>query len=173
MDDNVGQVLSLIKELGIDDDTVVIFMSDNGAITRGNAEISTMEYPEGSYLWDVYRHYQNSITIDGKWHKFNGGKNSAYEGGHRMPFLWRYPRLIKTPREERESHVSYLDVFRTLGDLIGDFDLPCNEAPDSRSLLPLLKEGGGTEEERAVFRQPHMQHSVFQGEILNFVLLHV
>ena len=75
---------NISKNLGIDDDTVVIFMSDNGAITRGDAISSTRPYPDGSYNWDVYRHYQNSFTIDGVWYKFRAGKNSAYEGGHRQ-----------------------------------------------------------------------------------------
>ena len=77
--------------------------------------------------------------------------------------LWRYPKLFKKPRTDHDAHVSFLDVFKTLADLIGDFNLPCNEAPDSRSMLPILT-GEGTAEERAVFHGPHLQHSVFQGK---------
>jgi len=76
--------------------------------------------------------------------------------------LWRYPKLFKKPRTDHDAHVSYLDVFKTLADIIGDFNLPCNEAPDSRSLLPILV-GEGTPEERAVFNEPQLQHSVYQG----------
>ena len=55
-------------------------MSDNGAINdHGNAIASQ----DTSYNWDVYRHYQNSFTVDGVWYKLKDGKSSAYEGGHR------------------------------------------------------------------------------------------
>jgi len=56
--------------------------------------------------------------------------------------LWRYPKLFKKPRIDRDAIVSYLDVFKTLADIIGDFILPCNEAPDSRSMLPILVDEG-------------------------------
>merc|ERR1719500_2643489 len=75
--------------------------------------------------------------------------------------LWRYPKMFK-PRVDLDAHVSYLDVFRTLADIIGDQDLPCNEAPDSRSMLPILQ-NEGTPKERDVFHQPRLQHSVYQG----------
>lgn len=157
LDHNVGRVLKTLRNFGLEEDTIVVFMSDNGAIGRWNAATATQPYPDGSYMWDTYRHYQNSMTLDGKWHKFNGGKNSAYEGGHRMPFLWKYPRLIKEPRVVRDSIVSYVDVFRTLAELIGDVFQPCNEAPDSRSLVQVLLGQG------APLREPLLQHSVFQG----------
>lgn len=50
----------------IDDDTVIVFMSDNGAISRWNSETATQPYPDGSFMWDTYRHYQNSIDLNGK-----------------------------------------------------------------------------------------------------------
>lgn len=131
-------------------------MSDNGAISRADAVSATQPYPEGSYMWDTYQHYQNSITLDGNWYKLRAGKNSAYEGGHRMPFLWKYPRMIK-PKVDRQSIVSYVDVYKTLAEFIGDQNVPCNEAPDSRSLFNVLTN------DDVILREPMMQHSVFQG----------
>ena len=158
LDHNVGRVMNVLQNFGILDDTIIIFMSDNGAITRGNAVESTLPYPDGSYLWDTYQHYQNSMTTDdGVWHKFRGGKNSAYEGGNRMPFLWRYPKMIKKPRVDPNSIVTYIDVYRTLAEMIGDPDLACNEAPDSRSLVGLLTG------EQEVMNETVVLHSVFQG----------
>lgn len=57
-----------------------------------------------------------------------------------------------------KSIVSYVDVFKTLAEFIGDKAVPCNEAPDSRSLFTVLTE------EDAILREPMMQHSVFQGQ---------
>lgn len=156
LDNNVGRVLKTLRNFGIEDDTIVVFMSDNGAISRADAVSATQPYPEGSYMWDTYQHYQNSITLDGNWYKLRAGKNSAYEGGHRMPFLWKYPRMIK-PKVDRQSIVSYVDVYKTLAEFIGDQNVPCNEAPDSRSLFNVLTN------DDVILREPMMQHSVFQG----------
>ena len=43
------------RNFGIEDDTIVVFMSDNGAISRADAVSATQPYPEGSYMWDTYQ----------------------------------------------------------------------------------------------------------------------
>ena len=63
--DKKGLIFFLARE--IDDDTVIVFMSDNGAISRWNSETATQPYPDGSFMWDTYRHYQNSIDLNGKY----------------------------------------------------------------------------------------------------------
>ena len=56
-----------------------------------------------------------------------------------------------------KSIVSYVDVYKTLAEFIGDQNVPCNEAPDSRSLFNVLTK------DDVILREPMMQHSVFQG----------
>ena len=87
----------------------------------------------------MHGHYQNAMDLDGSNFKLRSGKNSPYEGGHRLPFLWRYPKMFKEPKVIKDSIVSYVDLYRTLAEIIGDKDLACNEAPDSRSLVEVLK----------------------------------
>ena len=55
-----------------------------------------------------------------------------------MPFIWNYPNGFK-PKVISDQTVSYVDVYRTLADVIDPRRrLPCNEAPDSRSILKTL-----------------------------------
>lgn len=158
LDSIIGRILDTLESRKIDEDTVVLFMSDNGAISRWNTDTAVQQYPDGSYMWDTYNHYQNAIDLNGVNYKLNGGKQSAYEGGHRLPMLWRYPRMIKEPRVLQNVTVSHIDVYRTLADIIGDENLPCNEAPDSRSLIQLLNGKANGIGEKVM-----VHHSIFQG----------
>ena len=69
LDDNVGVILKKIQDLGIADNTIVIFSSDNGA--------ETFSWPDGGTT------------------PFRGEKNTSWEGGYRVPFLIRWPGTIK------------------------------------------------------------------------------
>ena len=114
LDDNVGKVLARLDHHGIADDTIVIFLSDNGAD------------PYFKTVYSMYGHYQNAIDIDGKNWQLNGGKEALTEGGHRLPMMWRWPKRIQ-PGVDSNSLVSYIDVFATLADMIGSFpfELSC------------------------------------------------
>ena len=70
------------------------------------------------------------MEINGKSIRLRGQKNLNYEAGHRVPFLWRWPKMWQ-PKviEDPQIPVSYVDIYRTLADIIGA-KLPCNEAPD-------------------------------------------
>jgi arylsulfatase A len=100
-------------------------MSDNGADQSTN------------FTSSVYGHDQNSITFKGKHYSLRDGKNKQFEGGHRLPFIWRFPKMFP-PQVNENSIVSYVDVYRTLADVIG-YTPKCNEGPDSRSLVSVLK----------------------------------
>jgi len=101
-------------------------MSDNG--------------PDGSafYAKRDNDHLQAGLTLNGETIELRGQKNFNYEAGHRVPFLWRWPaRWSQREVNDPTMPVSYVDVYRTLAEIIGA-ELPCNEAPDSRSILTLL-----------------------------------
>ena len=70
--------------------------------------------------------------------------------------LWRFPKLVPEPRVIDDQIVSYIDIYRTLAEIIGDTDLRCGEAPDSRSLVKVLNGTGKVS-------GPIVHHSVFQG----------
>jgi arylsulfatase A-like enzyme len=86
-DGHVGQLLDLLDELGIDDNTIVVYTTDNGA------EIA---------LWP-----------DGAMTMFRGEKGSTWEGGFRIPMAIRWPGTIK-PGTVYNDIISLLDLFPTL-----------------------------------------------------------
>ena len=82
-------------------------MSDNGADQSRN------------FTRDLYGHDQNAFDFKGrKSIQLRSGKNLNFEGGHRLPFMWRWPAGFK-PRLDEENVVSYVDVYRTLAEIIG------------------------------------------------------
>ena len=119
-DHSVGQILGALKEAGLDDNTLVIFSSDNGA------EHYAYERDE------KYGHWSS--------HPLRGLKRDIYEGGHRLPFLVKWPSVVP-PDSVCGALVSQIDLMATLADVVGT-KLPDNAAEDSHNLLPLFQ--GGT-----------------------------
>ncbi|MGS0527257.1 sulfatase-like hydrolase/transferase [Zobellia nedashkovskayae] len=79
-DYRIGQVLEALKSNGIEENTLVIFSSDNGAETNY------------VYQREKYGHYSSF--------NFKGGKRDIYEGGHRVPFLMRWPNGIQAGKSQ-------------------------------------------------------------------------
>ncbi|MEM9365854.1 MAG: arylsulfatase [Planctomycetota bacterium] len=118
LDHVVGQLLEMLDELGIRDNTLVIFTSDNGP------EVPT-----------VY-HMRNDHHHDGA-RPWRGMKRDNWEGGHRVPFLVRWPGHIRAGSQS-DHLVSLCDVFATAADMTGHL-LPEDAAEDSFSLLGLFQ----------------------------------
>lgn len=116
VDHNVGRVLEALHSANISDDTLVIFTSDNGPV------------------W-----YENDVERFG--HDSSGGlrgmKSDAWECGHRMPFIVRWPKHVQRGTTSNEV-ISFVDVFATLADVV-DKSLPAESAPDSFSFYDVLK----------------------------------
>ena len=105
VDRNVGEVLDLLKELGLEDNTIVFFTGDNG----GQDRFRSKEYPRGYF----------GPNVDPKTGvEFRGGKGNLYEGGLRIPFIVRWPGRIKA---SRVSDLLFYqpDVLPTLAELAG------------------------------------------------------
>jgi len=114
----VGSVLNALEKTGEVENTMVIFTSDNGcAHYIGAAELETLgHFPSGP---------------------FRGYKSDAWEGGHRIPFIVRWPEIIK-PASTCDQLILHADIMATLADILGE-ELPDNTGEDSYSLFPLLK----------------------------------
>ena len=112
MDDAVGIVLERLKELGLDENTIIIFTSDNGGVASGDA-FSTTNAP------------------------LRGGKGYQWEGGIREPYLIKAPMLEKSTKTI-DYPVSGIDFYPTILDLAGVEKDP-NHIVDGVSLVPLLK----------------------------------
>ncbi|MCL5282793.1 MAG: arylsulfatase [Planctomycetes bacterium] len=120
LDRGVGRVMQKLKELGIDNNTLVFFASDNGPHREGGAN------PEFFHSSGPFR----------------GIKRDLYEGGIRVPLLARWPGRIKAGVVS--DHVSaFWDFLPTLAELAG---APCPAGTDGISLLPTLL--GRSEQQR-------------------------
>lgn len=127
MDHAVGDVLRTLDELGIADNTIVVFTSDNGGVSAGDAK-ATSNLP------------------------FRGGKGRQWEGGIREPYYIKWPGVVQ-PGEKSETLAIGTDFYPTLLEMTG-LPLRPEQHVDGVSLVPVLK--GGSVAERPLFwHYPH------------------
>jgi len=115
VDDHIGRVLDTLESEGLGDDTLVIFTSDNGPVW---------------YDKDVERFGHDSA---GGW---RGMKADAWEAGHRMPLIVRWPGNVK-PSSVSDQTICFTDLLATFASIVG-IELPPGAGPDSVDLLPVL-----------------------------------
>jgi len=115
VDYSVGRVLNTLKKMDLEDNTLVFFTSDNGPVW---------------YERDRKRFDHRST------HYLRGMKGDAYEGGHRMPFLAKWPGHIK-PGTKVDVLTCFTDMLATFSDLVDD-TLPARLQKESSSILPVL-----------------------------------
>jgi len=123
MDWIVGELMKTLDELGIADNTIVMFGSDNG--------------PEVPTVIAMRRDHQH----DGA-RPWRGVKRDQWEGGHRTPFIVRWPGKVKAGAVCDEP-LSLTDVFATCAAIV-DAKLPNDAAEDSFNMLPVLLGQQGT-----------------------------
>jgi len=115
VDDCVGQVLAVLEKRGLAENTLVIFSSDNGPLW----------FPQ-----DVERYGHKSSGI------YRGMKLDYYEGGHREPFVARWPGKIKAG-SIRTQMVNFTDMMATFADIAG-VQVPSGAGLDSFSVAHVL-----------------------------------
>jgi arylsulfatase A len=115
VDAEVGKVLQTLTETGLDDNTIVFFTSDNGPFWK----------PQ---FIEEFDHRATSI--------YRGMKADAYEGGHRIPLIVRWPGKVK-PGNQCDEAVSLTGLLATCAGILNK-ELSDNEGEDSFSILPLL-----------------------------------
>lgn len=131
-DFRIGQILDALNKNGLEEDTLVIFSSDNGAETNYTNQI------------ELYDHYSSL--------NFKGGKRDIYEGGHRVPFIVRWPNGIKAGKKIN-TPVCQTDYLATIAAIVGA-EIPDDAAEDSFNLYPMLQ-GKSTDKTRG----PIIHHS--------------
>ena len=117
-DATVGHVLEALEKSGAAEHTLVVFTSDNGCAPYiGASQLEKMgHYPSGP---------------------LRGYKSDVWEGGHRVPFIVRWPAVVKAGSTCGQL-VAQADLMATIADILGT-KLPGNAGEDSVSILPLLK----------------------------------
>lgn len=125
LDRSVGRILGLIKELGLDENTIVMFSSDNGGAF--GTVTKDFEFLPGRMGGTDYVFFGSTVN-------FRGFKGSIYEGGLRVPFLARWPGRIKAGSVSDLPAVLY-DLLPTLCELAGG---RTPVATDGVSIVPTL-----------------------------------
>ena len=113
-----GRVLESLDRNGLTEDTLVLFASDNGCA-----------HYIGAKEMEAQGHYPSG--------RFRGYKSDAWDGGHRIPLIARWPGVIE-PGIASDRIVCLTDLMATLADWFGD-TLPDTAAEDSVSMLPLFR----------------------------------
>ncbi|MBT5816584.1 MAG: arylsulfatase [Opitutales bacterium] len=113
---SAGQVIQALEDVGVAEDTLIIFTSDNGHLpTEWNTLIEAGHFPSGPY---------------------RGRKADIWEGGHRVPFMVRWPNRIEAGLVN-DDILSLNDLFATCAELLGSV-LPNDAGEDSISFLSTI-----------------------------------
>ena len=129
-DDRVGEILDGLDRLGLTDDTLVIFSSDNGP--AGASDKLTLSYDTATGAG--YGLGASKGTTGGR----KGYKASLFEGGIGVPFIARWPGKIPAGKVDDVSLMSAVDLLPTFCELAG-VDLPSGYEPDGVSQVATLK----------------------------------
>ncbi len=137
----VGHVLDALEKSGAAENTLVIFTSDNGCAPYvGNTnDEATQDISMGA--WRQGSSKPPVAVIEEKGHypsgPFRGYKSDVWEGGHRIPFIVRWPEKVQSGSSCSQL-VHQADMIATIADILNT-SLPANAGEDSFSLLPLFE----------------------------------
>ena len=134
LDDAVGEILAALARLGIAEDTLVVFLSDNGAAS--------------------YTGFVDNAPL-------KGGKLTNFEGGVNVPYLVRWPRRVAAG-SRYERPVSSLDAFMTIVRAAG-VELPTDRTYDGVDLLPYLSGSSPGDPHEALYWRAEGHRAVRAG----------
>ena len=139
----VGEVLASLDKHDLAKNTLVLFSTDNGCSPSGNIPnlIKQGHYPNGN---------------------LRGHKADIYEGGHRVPFIVRWPAVVN-PNTVTSRLTCQTDFTRTCADILG-VELAENAGVDSVSFLPTLKDPSNTERDAVVHHSINGSFALRQGD---------
>lgn len=132
VDDMVGQIETLLEKMGIDDNTIVIFTSDNGS----------------HWTLDDIKKFQHRANGNRR-----GMKSDAYDGGHRIPFVIKWGNKLKGG-ESTDQLICMTDIYSTLADILNLKKGP-RQGLDGESFLPYLMNP-----EKAITERAVVHHSI-------------
>ena len=119
---SVGAISKALKDLDLHENTILIVSSDNGPVYDDG-------YEDGSTVRKSTKEADQGHDGSGP---YRGGKYQIYEGGTRVPFIVRWPKMIKP--SVSSALVSQIDLIASFAKLL-NVKLNKNEAPDSRNTL--------------------------------------
>lgn len=116
VDAMVGRIMTALESQGIAENTILIFTSDNGCSNQADFDQLATKGHDPSYV-------------------FRGHKADIFEGGHRVPYIVRWP--AKVSPDKTDQIICTTDLFATVADIL-QVDFADNVAEDSYSYLPAL-----------------------------------
>ncbi|WP_297906046.1 arylsulfatase [uncultured Parabacteroides sp.] len=134
VDDMVGRVMKALKDTGADENTIIVFSTDNGCSPEANFNLLQEKGHSPSYI-------------------YRGHKADLFDGGHRVPCVVRWPARIK-PHVVNQT-ICLTDFFATFA-AIADYRLKDTEGEDSYDIRPLLL----NEKESGTIREATVHHSI-------------
>ena len=135
VDDYIGQLTRAVQEAGVEKNTLIMFTTDNGCSPAAKIEELVAK-----------GHYPNHI--------YRGHKADIFEGGHRVPFIAKWPQVIQAGTQTNQT-ICLSDILATAAEISG-IRLEENEGEDSYSLLPLFKK----EAISGTLREATVHHSI-------------
>jgi arylsulfatase A-like enzyme len=158
VDESLGRVLDKLDELGLADETLFLFTSDNGGNVHSNRadDLKTAnlkpENPKNAAIEEWRRWAGGEGPTNNA--PLREGKGRIYEGGQRVPLMIRWPGRV-APGSTSDEVVAAIDYFPTILEAVGT-PRPVGQVVDGVSLLAVL-EGKGSIEREAVFTWfPHL-----------------
>jgi arylsulfatase A len=143
VDDTVGRVAEALEKAGVADNTLLIVTADNGCSPRARFEELKEFGHDPSYV-------------------FRGHKADIYEGGHRVPFVARWPLGVEAGSQSK-STTCLTDLMRTCADIVGQ-PLPDSAGEDSVSFLPALRGQQGQLREATVHHSINGSFAIRSGK---------
>ena len=126
LDGSVGKVLDILEDKGLDDNTIVIFTSDNGSVTGHTRELR--EDPSINFIASGLYGDDNE--------KFEGSKLRIHEAGFKVPMIVKWPNRIPAGTSSTEL-VNVIDIYASLMEALSiQMQAPEYEASDSYSFYP-------------------------------------
>jgi arylsulfatase A-like enzyme len=168
IDQSLGRVLDKLDELGLADNTLFIFYSDNGGNTHSNT-------PDSRQMQNIKPGHPRYAFVE-DWKKWAGpepptnnaplreGKGRIYEGGQRVPLMVRWPGKID-PGSTSDAVVGPIDLYPTIIEAVG-LEKPAGHVVDGLSFLPVLMQTGPLQRDAYFTWFPHLipAVSVRQGD---------
>jgi len=133
-DDRMGVIMKRLAEHGLSENTMIIFMSDNGHSSESNQGIKVDNHTSGL----PKGHYYSAHGGGGYTGKWIGNKGGFTEGGIRVPAIIRYPYKFKAGLV-RDQAITACDLMPTIMDLC-EVKKPTDLILDGRSLVPMIQE---------------------------------
>lgn len=140
---SIGQVLDALDKAGLAGNTLVMLASDNGCSPQAN--VKSLE---------KHGHFPSA--------QFRGYKTDLWDGGHRIPFLVRWPGVV-TPGTKSDQLVCLGDLMATTAEIVGA-KLPAHAGEDSFSFLPALTRKGACAREAVVHHSVSGMFAIRQGQ---------